>query len=806
MDSEKEKETEPETETENDKSVFENRSAARNPFEDFKKNNFSIFDSQFLNPQEKEENEENQNNNENEIKEKKKIWLPRPYQKQIYEKALNQNSIIFVETGKGKTFISIMLMANYLGIDINNHENNKKIDENKKIIFFVCDTALINQQKKHIEEILNIQVGTIQGKKDKKSKSDYETFIKKWKSFNIFVAIPSIIYKILSCGFIKIFDISMLIFDECHHTNSEHPYNRIMDEFYFYYKKNEKIAKSYKFPRIYGLTASPMKTRINGNSHQNAANEALLKLSENLDCVIIIDPEMLNIGKRLIETQEKEENKNVYVEIKTHINSREYKAVLLELYNNFFVKIISLAFSEFPEKYKEYETKSNFQQYLNYVTEKFKVSNLVDYNTICQENSFFYNLKNFNKILYIFEKIQRHIFLILENLCLESLITYFDKLIQLYDKLHQKKIEEEENENSDNSSCLNNSNETDEDEDDEEMVLKLDSELILKLKKIYQGLNDALKTKHLKGELNYRSDRLDKLYSTIVDLFKSNDKAKLIVFITNRIVAHILNPTLSKFLRENFRDKKCNEIIGVNKNKKSQSSLALTPTITLNKLNKIVKDFNENLFDILIGTSAVEEGLDIQSCNAVISLAEIQTPKSYIQMKGRARKTNSNFYIFSYSKEETIKKVQDFLEVGRKMKELFNDDIKRDFRRGGYIKSKKDFLYRFNDKTHSKLTLSNVSIFYNEIKQQIDSLNINFKPKIRVETIENSIPIKFIGFINISTKLKGLKENISYKTDMCNSKDDANKMCQFWTLLALEKSGYLDDHLKFCKEKALKNA
>jgi len=805
MDKEKENETEAETETE--KSVLENKSAAKNPFDIFKKNNFSIFDSQNLNPQDKEEIEENKINKENEIKENKKIWQPRPYQKQIYEKALNQNSIIFVETGKGKTFISIMLMANYLGIDINNSENNKKIDEDKKIIFFVCDTALINQQKKHIEDILKIQVGTIQGKKDKKSKSDYETFIKKWKSFNIFVAIPSIIYKILSCGFIKIFDISMLIFDECHHTSAEHPYNKIMDEFYFFYKKNEKIAKSFKFPRIYGLTASPMKTRINGNSHQNAANEALLKLSENLDCVIIIDPEMLNIGKKLIETQEKEENKNVYVEIKTHINSREYKEVLLELYNNFFIKITSVAFSEFPEKYKEYASKSNFQQYLNYVRDKFKVSNLVNYNTICQENSFFYNLKNYNKILYIFEKIQRHIFLILENLCLESLITYFDKLIQLYEKLYQKKVdEEEENENSDNSSSLiNNSNEAEEDEEDEEIILKLDSEIILQLKKIYQGINDSLKLKHEKEELNYSSDRLNKLYDTIIELFKSNDKAKLIVFITHRIVAHILNPTLSKFLKEKFRNKKCDEIIGVNKNKKTKSSLALTPTITLNKLNKIVKDFNENSFDILIGTSAVEEGLDIQSCNAVISLAEIQTPKSYIQMKGRARKTNSNFYIFSYSKEETIKKVQDFLEIGRKMKELFNDDIKRDFRRNGYIKAKKDFFYHFNTKTHSKLTLSNVSIFYNEIKQQIDSSNINFKTKIRIETNENSVPIKFIGCINISTNLKGLKENIFYKTEPCNSKEDANKMCQYWALSALEKSGYLDDHLKFCKEKAKKN-
>ena len=186
----------------------ENKGApAPDPFKAMAQNNikFSMFGDDNLNDM------ENKNDNKNEIKKDKKIWNPRDYQQQIYEKALTQNSIIYVETGKGKTFIAIMLMAYYLGIDIGQDNTNVQIDKNKKIIFFVCDTALINQQKKHIEEILKIQVGTIQGKKDKKSKRDYEDFIKKWNSFNIFVAIPSIIYKILSCGFIKIFDINMII-------------------------------------------------------------------------------------------------------------------------------------------------------------------------------------------------------------------------------------------------------------------------------------------------------------------------------------------------------------------------------------------------------------------------------------------------------------------------------------------------------------------------------------------------------------------------------------------------------------------
>lgn len=180
------------------------------------------------------------NLNINEIqKNQKNVLKPRDYQKKIFEKAKNQNSIIYVETGKGKTFISIMLMAYHLGLDIEDPSNNKqKLDKNKKIIFFVCDTSLIEQQKKAISNILGIEVGTIQGKKSKKSKSDYDLFKKMWDSVNVFVAIPSIIYKILSVGFLKIFDISMMVFDECHHTNDDHPYNKIMNEFYFFYKKS----------------------------------------------------------------------------------------------------------------------------------------------------------------------------------------------------------------------------------------------------------------------------------------------------------------------------------------------------------------------------------------------------------------------------------------------------------------------------------------------------------------------------------------------------------------------------------------
>lgn len=41
-------------------------------------------------------------------------------------------------------------------------------------------------------------------------------------------------YDLLMHGFIKIADIDLLIFDECHHTDQDHLYNLIMKDFYFH--------------------------------------------------------------------------------------------------------------------------------------------------------------------------------------------------------------------------------------------------------------------------------------------------------------------------------------------------------------------------------------------------------------------------------------------------------------------------------------------------------------------------------------------------------------------------------------------
>ena len=770
---------------------------------------FSLFSKKNLNFDKKDENNMNyieekmENLNIEDEPNRKKKMIPREYQKQIYEKAKEENSIIYVETGKGKTFISIMLMADLLGIDLQN-EKKQNIDKTKKILFLVCNTSLVNQQQKEISNVLNIEVGIFQGRKGKKKKKNYESFKKVWDSLNVFVAMPSVIYNYLSRGFITIFDISMIIFDECHHAADEHVYNKIMNEFYFYYKKEENY-QNYRFPRIYGLTASPKKNNIKNGSLEANAIESLENLCENLDCVVVIDPEMVNSnteGLKPGETIKQYLNEDIYIEVESDVGNNEYKYIFKELFNECFYNFMIISFSSLKKNYPEYSGNDYQEDYSKYLKKKFTSENLEQYNKVTQTYDHLYKLRQYSPFFAIFERLQRDIFLILENLCLDSLIAYFRELNKSYNIIYQKKIEEKNDNNKLNKSSSSlNSFENEEEEDDEEDVLSLQADSIKELNDIY--LSTMQKLKEAKEQHNYISDILKKLFYKIEDLFKQNDNNKLIIFIANRIVAHFLSPSLNTFLNQKFKNKKSEEIIGINK-KRSGGGTSLTPSITQIKMNQIIKNFNEDKFNILIGTSAIEEGLDIQSCNAVLTLVELTTPKSFIQIKGRARKSNSKFLIFTNSTINAKIRVENYIELGKKMSSLFLNNIKRDFRRPNYIQKKEDFFSYEDPKTHSKVTFGNVSMFYNEIQMQINSSGIKFKSSITIQQVkcQNGLQeFEYIGEIQVSTNLEGVQEKFPYRTKKQKKLENAKKQCQIQVILILKKLKYLDGYLRFNKKK-----
>lgn len=737
----------------------------------------------------------------------KKVLTPRLYQEKIFEKARHQNSIVYLETGRGKTFVSIMLMADILGINLS-AQFHTNIDKNIKIIFLVCDTALIEQQKNVISSNLGIEVGTIQGKKNKKAKSDLEIFRKMWDNFNIFVAIPNILYKLLSRGFIKISEINMLIFDECHHTDMDHPYNKIMNEFYFFYKKHphKKDFKSIKLPRIIGLTASPLKSSIKG-SIESSAQKAMEILSENLDSCIVVDPD-------IIQNDLKEENalsleENNFISVNSHNSCDNFTNLINIIFNNCLKGLLSISVKDISIKYEEYKDIKNefIEKYTDFIFSKFHSENLSDYNTIVEEKMELYSLGKKSPFFFILEKLQRQIFMIIDNLCLDSLLLFLDRLIQIYQDLILSK-KNLENSNSGNST-QNYSSFTEEsvDDDYECDTKSLTFEEIKILNNIF--INTKNKLIEFKKGKNYISDKLVQMFKKIDELFKIKEDSKIIIFIGNRIVAKFLSPIVSSYLEEKYPDKKCKEIIGVNR-RKTNNGTTLTPTITISELNQTIKDFNENKINILIGTSAVEEGLDIQTCNAVMVFVELMTAKSYIQMKGRARCKNSKFLVFTNSVEDTIKRIYDFILVGKKMREFFKDDICHDFRKKNFIKSKPEIKPNiFNKKTHAKLSLGNSTEFFNEVRQQINNNNyiLNYEIKINKEKSKSKdklFEFEYIGVLKIKeTDLNILKneKDKEYKTERMTTKISVERDCHFHLLSLLNEGNYLDEHFKFNKKK-----
>ncbi len=98
----------------------------------------------------------------------------------------------------------------------------------------------------------------------------------------IIVCTAAILLDCLHHSFIRMNQVNLLIFDEAHHTKKNHPYARIIKDFYVF---DEHEARR---PRIFGMTASPVDARTD-------VTRASRELETLLDSEIatVADPEAL---------------------------------------------------------------------------------------------------------------------------------------------------------------------------------------------------------------------------------------------------------------------------------------------------------------------------------------------------------------------------------------------------------------------------------------------------------------------------------------------------------------------------------
>jgi Fanconi anemia group M protein len=159
--------------------------------------------------------------------------VPRKYQEEIFLTAINNNTLVVLPTGLGKTLIGLMVSIHRI------------IKFPKEKILFLAPTKPLAEQHyhyfvKHLPELFAefiLFTGKTPAEKRKKE----------WQSANIVFSTPQCIANDLKNNLYDLNEVSLLIEDECHRCTKNYAYNYIATK----YKEQSSHF------RILGLTASP---------------------------------------------------------------------------------------------------------------------------------------------------------------------------------------------------------------------------------------------------------------------------------------------------------------------------------------------------------------------------------------------------------------------------------------------------------------------------------------------------------------------------------------------------------------------
>ncbi|KAJ3843793.1 P-loop containing nucleoside triphosphate hydrolase protein [Lentinula raphanica] len=165
--------------------------------------------------------------------------LPRKYQEEIFTQAQQRNIIAALDTGSGKTFISTLLVKWIAAKDL----------DCRKIFFFVPKVPLVEQQGNFISHHSSLRVLKLHGSSNI-DVSDRSGWKQKFEQHDVFVLTAQIFLNFMTHSLLRMEEVSLLVFDECHHARKKHPYAIIMHEY--------TQCSQERRPKVFGMTASPI--------------------------------------------------------------------------------------------------------------------------------------------------------------------------------------------------------------------------------------------------------------------------------------------------------------------------------------------------------------------------------------------------------------------------------------------------------------------------------------------------------------------------------------------------------------------
>lgn len=127
----------------------------------------------------------------------------------------------------------------------------------KRIAFFLVDkVALVFQQHAVLTCNLSYPIERLCGEMVDGIQQQKEFWMNTFNKNMAIVCTADILQACLCSSWIRMEQINLIVFDEAHHTKKNHPYARIIKDFYIEGRKEQKR------PRILGMTASPVDADI----------------------------------------------------------------------------------------------------------------------------------------------------------------------------------------------------------------------------------------------------------------------------------------------------------------------------------------------------------------------------------------------------------------------------------------------------------------------------------------------------------------------------------------------------------------
>lgn len=198
------------------------------------------------------------------------IANPRDYQTELFQRAKDDNIIAVLGTGSGKTHIATLLLRHILDLEL---EARKKGQSPKISFFLVNSVNLVFQQSNVLE--CGLGGHSVEGICGSMGASLWNkcTWQAHFDKNMVIVCTAQVLVDCMMHSFIHMSSINLLIFDEAHHAKNDHPYARLMKDYYM------TLTDPSQRPRVFGMTASP----VDANTD---IKETAIQLEKMLNCKI----------------------------------------------------------------------------------------------------------------------------------------------------------------------------------------------------------------------------------------------------------------------------------------------------------------------------------------------------------------------------------------------------------------------------------------------------------------------------------------------------------------------------------------